>query len=496
MRRAVWFVLLVTVPLAFAVAAGSKDDPQASGQRPNIRIVCRSLGTGDTTNNDILNELKKRIPFDFTVELKSSVEYPQQCRTIIASGDYPDMMEFWSVSYPNELEQMSEDKVIIPVDDLLAKYGKNILANRSEPTSLWFRSPLDGKTYAIPCRQLEMATNDCFVIRQDWLDKLGLKVPDSTADFYSVLKAFKDGDPDGNGKSDTVPFSGFEASTVLRFVTSEFGMVYGDWNVVDGKLVHYSVMPQFKGALAFVRKLYQEKLLDNELPVLNRENFFKKMYTNVIGAHYWYVDQLDKDTGSWIGTFYSLVPNAKLSLMNYYPDKTGKRRGYSAKQPQELIIFAKSKFPAACVQYADYLMSEEGSNLAEFGIQGKHWDMVDGRPKLRSLTDKDKQLMGFWMYNWMAKRTYLSAAVPKEIRDKASIYGPNMVPTPLNKITAADREFGAGLNDLTNKSIMTMIVDPAVNLDTAFQAYVDKFYASGGRQVSEQRTAEYAKLKK
>ena len=40
-------------------------------------------------------------------------------------------------------------------------------------------------------------------IRKDWLDKLGLEQPKTIDDFYNVLKAFKEQDPDGNGANDT-----------------------------------------------------------------------------------------------------------------------------------------------------------------------------------------------------------------------------------------------------------------------------------------------------
>ena len=43
--------------------------------------------------------------------------------------------------------------------------------------------------------------------RQDWLDKLGLPIPETTDDLYNTLKAFKTQDPNGNGLNDEIPFS-------------------------------------------------------------------------------------------------------------------------------------------------------------------------------------------------------------------------------------------------------------------------------------------------
>ena len=42
------------------------------------------------------------------------------------------------------------------------------------------------------------------IIRQDWLDNLGLKAPTNMDEFEAVIKAFTEDDPDGNGQKDTM----------------------------------------------------------------------------------------------------------------------------------------------------------------------------------------------------------------------------------------------------------------------------------------------------
>lgn len=41
------------------------------------------------------------------------------------------------------------------------------------------------------------------MIRQDWLENLGLEMPTSLDELYDVLYAFTYNDPDGNGVDDT-----------------------------------------------------------------------------------------------------------------------------------------------------------------------------------------------------------------------------------------------------------------------------------------------------
>ncbi len=80
----------------------------------------------------------------------------------------------------------------------------------------------DGNIYALP------QVNECYHcmyqqrmwIYKPWLDKLGLKMPTTTDEFYEVLKAFKTKDPNGNGKADEIPLSGsIQASSSHLFTT-------------------------------------------------------------------------------------------------------------------------------------------------------------------------------------------------------------------------------------------------------------------------------------
>ena len=46
-------------------------------------------------------------------------------------------------------------------------------------------------------------------INRAWLDKLGLEVPTTTDELKTVLEAFRDGDPNGNGVQDEIGVYGF-----------------------------------------------------------------------------------------------------------------------------------------------------------------------------------------------------------------------------------------------------------------------------------------------
>ena len=69
----------------------------------------------------------------------------------------------------------------------------------------------DGHIYSLPelLPQLHYigSANDTFWINKAWMDTLGLEEPKSFDELYEVLKAFKEGDPNGNGEADEIPLS-------------------------------------------------------------------------------------------------------------------------------------------------------------------------------------------------------------------------------------------------------------------------------------------------
>ena len=72
-----------------------------------------------------------------------------------------------------------------------------------------------GGIYFVPMLRLDpdLRVFQGFQIRQDWLDKLRLKVPTNVDEWYTTLKAFKTRDPNGNGKADEIPFTATRMAT-------------------------------------------------------------------------------------------------------------------------------------------------------------------------------------------------------------------------------------------------------------------------------------------
>lgn len=132
----------------------------------------------------------------------------------ISSGDLPDAIHNDGAS-DVELMSWAKQGVIVPVEDLIDKYMPNlkkILDENPEYRSL-ITAP-DGHIYSFPWieelgegKESIHSVNDMAWINKEWLDKLGLEMPQTMDDLVKVLEAFKTQDPNGNGKADEIPIS-------------------------------------------------------------------------------------------------------------------------------------------------------------------------------------------------------------------------------------------------------------------------------------------------
>lgn len=122
--------------------------------------------------------------------------------------------------------------------------------------------------------------NEGVLIRKDWLNKLGLKVPVTLADYMEVMKAFTYNDPDGDGKNDTYGFGAFveiythQEGLGRRFepIMGAYG-VEGTWKMTkeDGGL--NVLRPAYFDALCFVNKMVTEKVIDPNWLAYRKDDF-------------------------------------------------------------------------------------------------------------------------------------------------------------------------------------------------------------------------------
>ena len=269
-----------------------------------------------------------------------------------------------------------------PINDYIDQesfYLKNYLETDEGKENLKYIKSADGNIYSWPAI-IEEIGNDYdhrMWINQTWLDELGLEMPTTTDEYYEVLKAFKEQDPNGNGQADEMPLVGNRTGWNQQvWTTLAYPFIYlndmFDFLIKDdeGKLTVSYAQPEFKAALEYMNKLCSEGLL-SPLTFTQDEAQWKQI--------------LGDPNGQVIGSLcagsmsaYAGAPDRKKDL-THLPPLTGPEgvcwTSYRATSlPQyKGFITSSCENPVAAAAVFDYMYSEEMARQGRWGTEGKSW---------------------------------------------------------------------------------------------------------------------------
>ncbi|TNJ53653.1 extracellular solute-binding protein [Paenibacillus hemerocallicola] len=217
-----------------------------------------------------LLQLKKKTNIDVQWEQIPAVGWKEKKNLMLASGDFPDA--FFTGLNMQDVVNYGSQGILIPLEGLIEQYAPNIKKVLDQnPTLRKMATAPDGHIYSVPWfeDQQFFQYRNTYLINKKWLDKLGLGIPRTTDELYRALKAFKENDPNGNGKADEIPAT-FRHNTT----TNGYYELYGAFGLIDAltgfsvdagkRVVFEPVLPAYKEAVQYLHKLYREGLFDRE----------------------------------------------------------------------------------------------------------------------------------------------------------------------------------------------------------------------------------------
>ncbi|EJW19751.1 ABC transporter, solute-binding protein [Paenibacillus alvei DSM 29] len=130
--------------------------------------------------------LKEKTGYTVKYEMLPAENADEKLNLLMANKESYDVMKLASAQY----YQLVSSGALEPLDDLIEKYGINMKQVISKES--WDGARYDGKIYAIPETGGGGTSSNALVVRQDWLDELGLKMPTNLDELVTVLRAFKE----------------------------------------------------------------------------------------------------------------------------------------------------------------------------------------------------------------------------------------------------------------------------------------------------------------
>ena len=214
--------------------------------------------------------------------------YDTKISLMFAGGELPDFIPSWG---PNNLINYIE--LLRPLGRYIDSYMpnlRNIFAQRPD-----YRKGLqlsNGEIYQLlmVAENVNIQTPTNLFINNKWLNALGLAIPETTDEFYEVLKAFKEGDPNGNGKADEIPIASgglgeFSFTGSFLFPLQPYALNY--LKVSPEGRIEFVLFTEAEGFQQFAewwQKLYQERLVDIESYTQAGSVLSSKVKEGVIGV--------------------------------------------------------------------------------------------------------------------------------------------------------------------------------------------------------------------
>ena len=353
---------------------GENDNGNTEGnqERDKITIMTTTFSTEPPTKkSEVWQALEEYTDTDITVEWAINSNYADKLNITFGSGDLPHI-----VMVPEKMPSFINavrDGAFWDLTDHLKDYPNLSKANEI----VLQNSMIDGRVYGV-YRSRPLGRNGVS-IRKDWLENLDLEIPTTIDEFYEVLRAFTFDDPDGNGKDDTYGMTVSKYSGPWDQMQIWFGAPNKWGEDADGNLQPDFMTDEYRDALQFFKKLYDEGLVNEDFAVMDSGEWMKPIKNHESGVLLNVLDEghrvqeaiieADPSYDDPIDVFDTVEgPKGKLNLPTL---------GYNG-----MFAISKSKVKTEedlkkVLGFLDKLNDKEAQILASNGLEGTHYEFKD-----------------------------------------------------------------------------------------------------------------------
>jgi len=340
----------------------------------------------DMSDYTIIREMEKLTNLRWDATMVSFTAKTEQFNLMVAAQEYTDVCN-GADSYNGGTDQAVEDEFLISIKDLAEEHMPNLMSKMEEHPSLKSALiTLEGNMCYFPKIYTQPSLPTAGMnVRMDWLEDLGIDAPKTYDDLYNMLTAFKT--EKGADAALIIPAGGVPSSNSL---IGGYGIGAGYYQV-DGEVRYGLIQPEYKEYLTMLNKWYSEGLIWSDFYTQSTDRLmdFAPILTGRTG--YWHGGVQDMSTLARQAT----DPNFKLGgLTEVSLDGSQSHLG---EEPTMLdqnswAITTACEDPVSVCKYVDYLYSDEGVLLANYGVEGETFEYDEnGKPYLTEMVTNNPE---------------------------------------------------------------------------------------------------------
>ena len=388
-----WGWLFLTCVLLVSLAAagcsskesGTSEEPNPAGEEVASNLndsgfpivnepitvtafAAKFFANADWNNIKLWQEYEKTTNIKVDWETVHTEILAEKRNLLLAGGDYPEMF-YASAFSRSDLLKYGKQGAFIPLNDLIDQYAPNFKALMDKyPIIEKGMTMPDGNIYGLPTiydPEFKSVRYSTPWVKSEWLTKLGISEPETLDDFYNMLKAFKENDPNGNGLQDEYAWGGVGTGGIVSYLRGSFGLnnrgtsnIHVDTDPDSGNVRFIPTDPRYKELLQYVHKLYKDGLLEQDIMSVKSTEVNAKGMEGLLGV----VNNVNPEA------IYNLSGYVGLPVLKGpYGDQNYNSVGSPLGNIGMFVLTDKAKNPEAMIRWMDYFYSDEGIKLFFMG---------------------------------------------------------------------------------------------------------------------------------
>lgn len=348
--------------------------------------IMTNLCDGDYNNLPIFQELENRTNVHIDWVIPTGTDMGREAfNLMISSGELADIIFQLPgvLEYPDGFDAAVDDGYYLDLTELIDQYAlhyKAAIENGNETVKRNTTTDSGRKVMFLSIMKEPQPVANGWMVRQDWMESMGLDVPVTYGDWEKMLTAFKE-QKGCSAALSMVPDGVWSLGTGMG--------AYGEYYQIDGKVYYgmYDNPEETKEYLTLMNDWYKKGLIDPNFTSNDYNSMTSLITTGKTAAiETWYTGpsgqfkpSMDEDV-----EFMAVARPRKTAGQEMHVNNGTQYTGGG------FVISADCENPELAVKWLDYLYSEEGYLLANFGLEGETYVMGDdGMPEFTEVMNNN-----------------------------------------------------------------------------------------------------------
>lgn len=432
---------------------------------------------------------------------------------VIASGDYPDVISNFYKYYTNGIQDGIEQEIIIDMDEPIREYMPNYMnIVNSDPEITRQASTDDGKIWGV--QLISNPVQDSFngpIARADLMEKYGIDKLTTLDDWENYLTQCVQNEAECARGALLLMNTGFMSNyTTPSFTISsafDSGTVDTPWIVIDGQVIYSPVTDGYKDYLKRMNDWYEKGLVYRDFAsyqqTFGQASMMSTGEVTLADGFYNSIDDTESD---------ATVEGLRVKAVPYPVQKEGdtihlRNYTYQVRPEYAMVISTACQYVEEVCKYFDYMWTEEGIRLVNYGPEGVTWNWgPDGKIEFTDVITNDPDgnsvksmftyygTFNFCTYNdWTREAITLSDDCMSCLDLWASCGDKDYVMPNVTLNTEESETYGAIFSNVnTHVSEMTLrFINGTDDIDAGWDEYVAQVEGMGIQKVIDCYQAAY-----